>query len=158
MVQLILEGIESVPAGYKMVPEQEAPEGFPPEDGYAIVPLTPYELMAKGIIDIPEGKKLVEDHEVFGGYRLEDLTPEDRIARGELSQQDILELHAQRIRLERDVKIQQCRWRIERHNDEIALGVTPTEPIEPILQYIQALRDVPEQEGFPENITWPAEP
>ena len=39
------------------------------------------------------------------------------------------------------------------------LGVTPTEAdITPVLEYMQELRDLPEQEGWPENITWPEEP
>ena len=30
-------------------------------------------------------------------------------------------------------------------------GSEPTEPLEPLLQYTQALRDVPQQQGFPES-------
>lgn len=60
-------------------------------------------------------------------------------------------------RRKRDLLISGVRWRIERHNDEVLMGVTPTEPIEPILEYIQALRDVPAQPGFPESINWPEE-
>lgn len=59
------------------------------------------------------------------------------------------------IRAERDAKIESARWRIERHNDELALGSEPTEPLEPLLQYVQALRDVPEHAGFPTSVEWP---
>lgn len=65
---------------------------------------------------------------------------------------------ADQIRAERDRLIADIRWRIERHQDETILGLEPTEPIEPILEYIQALRDIPQQEGFPEDITWPEVP
>lgn len=58
-------------------------------------------------------------------------------------------------RAERDRLIESVRWRIERHSDELALGSEPTEPLEPLLQYTQALRDVPQQEGFPESVEWP---
>lgn len=58
-------------------------------------------------------------------------------------------------RAERDRLIESVRWRIERHSDELALGRKPTEPLEPLLQYTQALRDVPEQVGFPESVEWP---
>ncbi len=50
-------------------------------------------------------------------------------------------------------------WRITRYNTQIALGITPTESdITPVLEYMQALRDLPENEGWPENIIWPKEP
>ncbi|HZJ92201.1 MAG TPA: phage tail assembly chaperone [Thiopseudomonas sp.] len=58
-------------------------------------------------------------------------------------------------RHERDQLIESVRWRIERHNDELALGSEPTELLEPLLQYTQALRDVPQQAGFPESVEWP---
>ena len=58
-------------------------------------------------------------------------------------------------RAERDRLIESVRWRIERHSDELALGSEPTEPLEPLLQYVQALRDVPQQAGFPEAVGWP---
>ena len=61
-------------------------------------------------------------------------------------------------RAKRDRLIESVRWRIERHNDELALGSEPTEPLEPLLQYVQALRDVPQQSGFPGDIDWPVNP
>lgn len=73
-------------------------------------------------------------------------------------EQDRITQLAKEVRAERDKKIATVQWRKDRYADEVALGLTPTEPIEPILEYIQALRDVPEQEGFPTTITWPDEP
>lgn len=58
-------------------------------------------------------------------------------------------------RAERDRLIESVRWRIERHSDELAIGSEPTEQLETLLQYVQALRDVPQQEGFPEAVEWP---
>lgn len=58
-------------------------------------------------------------------------------------------------RAERDRLIESVRWRIERHRDEVALNTEPTDPLEPLLQYTQALRDVPQQTGFPESVEWP---
>ena len=55
----------------------------------------------------------------------------------------------------RDSMLQAVEWRVTRHRDEMELGMEPTEPIAPLLQYIQDLRDVPQQEGFPTDIIWP---
>ena len=74
------------------------------------------------------------------------------------TEEERLEHLADGIRAERDAKIEAVRWRIERHNDELALGREPTEPLEPLLQYVQDLRDVPQQEGFPETVEWPEVP
>ena len=62
---------------------------------------------------------------------------------------------AEQARAKRDSLINGFTWRINRHRDEVDLGLEPTESLEPLLQYVQALRDVPEQEGFPENVEWP---
>ncbi len=61
-------------------------------------------------------------------------------------------------RSRRDALITEVQWRKDRHYDEVALGLEPTESIQPILEYIQALRDVPSQAGFPETISWPEAP
>lgn len=73
-------------------------------------------------------------------------------------EQDRITQLAQEVRAERDKKIAAVQWRKDRYADEVVLGLTPTEPIEPILEYIQELREVPEQAGFPTNIAWPVEP
>lgn len=63
-----------------------------------------------------------------------------------------------KVREERDCLIAAAEWRIRRYQDQIILGIEPTENVIPVLQYIQALRDVPQQEGFPTNIVWPEAP
>ena len=92
-------------------------------------------------------------------------TPKDGLTK--ITEQEALELTnppptteqlADQVRAERDAKIEAVRWRIERAKDEAALGVPLTDPLEPLLQHAQALRDVPQQAGFPESVEWPPEP
>ena len=64
-------------------------------------------------------------------------------------------------RAERDRRINAIRWRIERYQTQEAAGLETTDTAEhykAILLYVQSLRDVPEQAGFPEAIEWPEEP
>ena len=64
-------------------------------------------------------------------------------------------------RAERDRRIDAIRWRIERYQTQEAAGLETTDTAEnykAILLYVQSLRDVPEQAGFPEAIEWPEEP
>lgn len=63
------------------------------------------------------------------------------------------------VRAERNRRIAVVRWVIDRHRDEVALGRTTTltpEDYLVVLQYVQDLRDVPEQDDFPEVPIWPA--
>ena len=65
---------------------------------------------------------------------------------------------AQRARRRRDGEIDALRWLRERHRDEVALGITTSltaEDFHLVLEHIQALRDLPDQAGFPEAIEWP---
>lgn len=68
------------------------------------------------------------------------------------------EQRAVEVRAERDRRIDAVRWRIERYQTQAAAGLETTETAEQyqaVLMYVQALRDVPEQEGFPDTIEWP---
>ena len=65
------------------------------------------------------------------------------------------------VRAERDRRIEAIRWRIERYQTQTAAGLETTDTAEQykaILLYVQALRDIPEQAGFPDAIEWPEEP
>lgn len=64
---------------------------------------------------------------------------------------------AAEVRAERERRIDAIRWRIERYQTQEAAGIETTDTAEQyqaVLMYIQALRDVPEQAGFPDNIVW----
>lgn len=69
-----------------------------------------------------------------------------------------LDQKAQDVRQERDRRIAAVEWRIRRHEDEVALGLESTEDILLVRQYIQTLRDITEQEGFPVDVVWPKKP
>lgn len=77
-------------------------------------------------------------------------TPE-QLASEQLEQQSAM------ARRERDQRLQQARAHLERHRDEAALGITHTINCteQDLLVYIQALRDVPQQPGFPDSVEWP---
>ena len=65
---------------------------------------------------------------------------------------------AQEIRDRRDSLIEQVMWRVERYQTQQALGVDTTDTEEQyrsVLQYIEELRNVPEQTGFPDSVDWP---
>ena len=52
------------------------------------------------------------------------------------------------VRQIRDAKIKAVEWRVMRNLSETRLGLTPTDNITDLDNYIQALRDVTQQENF----------
>lgn len=65
------------------------------------------------------------------------------------------------VRVLRDLKFAETNFAVERHREELELGVpttlTPAE-YQAVLQYRQELRDLPLQEGFPHEYQWPEVP
>jgi hypothetical protein len=63
------------------------------------------------------------------------------------------------ILIERDNRIAAAQNRVDRHNRELAMRKEKfkddDKAMAAIYQYIQDLSDLPEQPGFPKNITWP---
>lgn len=77
------------------------------------------------------------------------------------------ESRAARIRAERDRRINATTWLVERHKEQVAEGITATltdEEYSGLLAYRQALRDLPQQLGFPWEgpddpaCPWPVKP
>lgn len=63
-----------------------------------------------------------------------------------------------RIRRERNMKLQEITWRIDRYRSQTELGCTTTDDANAytqLLVYAQALRDVPQQTTFPQSVVWP---
>lgn len=88
---------------------------------------------------------------VYMGVPLEDSV--------EISQEEFDEVmsrnNKKRIRGVRDEKIMEIEWRVRRYQDEEILGLPHTDDIVMLAQYTQALRDVPQQPGFPDDVVWP---
>ena len=59
------------------------------------------------------------------------------------------------VRAKRDRLIAKEDWRYTRYNSEVRQGLTPSDDIVAIDTYIQALRDIPDQAGFPYDVEWP---
>lgn len=65
------------------------------------------------------------------------------------------------VRLKRDQLLSDTQWLIQRHRDQIEVSEPTTltaDQYKALLTYRQALRDVPTQSGFPNNIVWPSHP
>ena len=52
-------------------------------------------------------------------------------------------------RLERDNFINNFSWRLDRNSQELELGLETTDNRIELLEYMQYLRDIPKEEGFP---------
>ncbi len=65
------------------------------------------------------------------------------------------------VRSDRDTRIERTVWLVQRHRDEIEAGRVTTltnDQYVALQSYRQALRDVPEQPGFPQDVKWPVAP
>ena len=54
-------------------------------------------------------------------------------------------------RLERDKVINNFSWRLDRNSQELELGLETTDNRIELLKYMQYLRDIPNEDGFPNN-------
>ena len=65
------------------------------------------------------------------------------------------------IRLKRDQLLSDTQWLVQRHRDQIEVAEPTTltsDQYKALLTYRQALRDVPTQTGFPDDIIFPKYP
>ena len=63
----------------------------------------------------------------------------------------------QRVRYDRDNLIKNAQWRIDRHLSEVRRGVSTTDDISKLDAYVEKLRQIPQKQTDPYNITWPHE-
>ena len=69
-----------------------------------------------------------------------------------------VEVRWREVRVEREARMQEVLWRVDRYNQQVAINATPSENITPVLTYIQALRDLPQSGQDPFALNWPAKP
>lgn len=72
-----------------------------------------------------------------------------------------LDVRAAEQRAQRDALIATTDWFVLRHRDEMEINhktALTVEQFNSVLAYRQALRNVPQQEGFPDQIEWPELP
>ena len=65
---------------------------------------------------------------------------------------------AEQIRRKRDGMIDEVEWRIQRYQQQTALGIATNDSegvYEEILAYVQELRDITKQPGFPNEVVFP---
>ena len=68
---------------------------------------------------------------------------------------------ARAVRQKRDMLINAIQWRIERYSQQKTLGIKTDDSddwYKAALSYVQGLRDIPKQQGFPKEILWQDEP
>lgn len=135
---------------------------------------TDVELMQLGLIDIPVGFKLennmlVEtayDEKVVAG--IEEMPANMKIENGKLTQKSQDEIFNEMtfeekenfIRSKRDALINEADILLIKYQEQIELGIisaNDTYRVE-LLQYKQALRDIPKQKAFPDNVEYPELP
>ena len=124
-----------------------------------IIDLTIYDLAVDGLVELGDFEYI--DHEKKEIIELEPEDPDtDRrlVELGRITEEERLIRAGHRVRNKRDDLITELDWRYTRYYSEQRQGLDPTDDIAELDAYIQALRDIPQQEGFPDDVVWPEEP
>lgn len=131
----------------------------PGTNAFYAADLWPHPLPADAVQVTDEDYAALQARVSEGGWIVADDTGRPTVIAPDLSVS--AEALAAMARRRRDAAIAKVRWMIERHTDEVALGIAPSlasAEFITLLQHVQALRDVPSQSGFPAAITWPEPP
>jgi len=111
------------------------------------------ELYAENLLKLGDSQYWDQESEEVKEY-----TMEEQYKRGILSEENYLSVLTANATETRKTLITDVTWYRERHIDEQTLGVTTTLTTEEyliLLQYIQNLRDITLQAGYPTAIIWP---
>lgn len=131
-VELIKLGFMQLPQGYKL--EQDN-----------IVEMSHDEKILAGLEDVPRFCKIVDNNII-------EMEEYEKLAI--MQRQEKEDYH----RKKRDNLINKEIWKISRHEQEKLLGIKTTlneQEYLALLQYIQNLRDIPQQAGFPNEVVYP---
>ena len=139
----------------KQEPIINLPKRFRKEDGLTVTDLeslTNFELEELGILEVDDRPEFDEKTQkvTWTGteWKIETLTDEE--------QWEIKNLQWSAIRLERDNRIEKEQWKIQKHLSEVRRGVENLSlDIGVIDTYIEQLREIPQTQTDPWNISWP---
>ena len=133
------------------------------------------ELMQENLITIPQGyiiendvlREMTQDEKIIAGIeqlpkymkisdnKVISMTEEEKL--NNMTEEEKAEYHRQ----QRDRFLNAELWKLQRHEQEKALGIDTTltdEEYIALLKYIQALRELPEQPNFPNTVVFPEKP
>ena len=133
-VELMQLGLKDIPAGFKL-------------ENNMLVEMTYIEKVIAGIEEMPANMKIEEG-------KLLQKSQEELFNEMTLEQKEIF------IRSKRDNLINEADILLIKYQEQVELGIiTANETYRlGLLQYKQALRDIPEQKAFPENVEYPELP
>lgn len=131
-IELMKENLIEIPRGYKI-------------ENDTLVEMSFDERIIAGIDNLPSNMKIVDNKlvEKTEEEKLVDMTTEERST-----------YHRQK----RDMLLNGVLWKVERHSQEERLGINTTlseEEYINLLTYIQNLRNLPQQAGFPDKVMYP---
>ena len=66
-----------------------------------------------------------------------------------------IDAHSAEMKRRRNDSLNGIVWRVDRYLSEVRQGLPISIPIEKLDKYIQELRDLPDQEGWPFDVKWP---
>ena len=118
-----------------------------------IVRKTKYDFVKEGATELGSNEYIDEERkEVLRG-------DDDKLLEvGRIDKQEHYDRTAARVRGERGAKIRAFGWRYARLASQERIGVETVDSMAALDEYMQALRDVPQQEEFPYDVRWPEEP
>lgn len=120
--------------------------------GEQIVALSALERIQSGADSAPKGQKL--EVAADGTLSLVPMTIAEQVAAGQMTQTTADTIQAVNVRMERDALLAGSDWT----DSTSAQKRLTADVLAKWDTYRQALRDIPQQGGFPWNITWPTSP